>query len=84
MSKQKKLLARLLSKPKDFKWYELTSLLQGLGFELIDDTASSGRKFYNAEKKLIINLHEPHLKKTILVCYLPGIIRKLKEGGFIE
>lgn len=82
MSQQEKLLNRLKSKPTDFRWDELTSLLCHLGFYLIEDTGSSARKFYHAEKKLMINLHEPHPKKIILICYIREVVKKLKEGGF--
>ncbi len=33
MTRQEKLIKRLLSKPKDFTWNELTKLLSGFGFE---------------------------------------------------
>lgn len=83
MSQHSKLLKRFLSKPTDFSWAELVSLLRHLGFDLIPDkSGSSGRKFIHGEKKTIINLHEPHPKKVILSCYISQIIKSLKESGF--
>jgi len=84
MSQHTKLLKRFLSKPTDFTWTELVSLMRHLGFNLIPDkSGSSGRKFIHTEKNMIINLHEPHPKKIILSCYISQTIKSLKEGGFI-
>jgi hypothetical protein len=48
MSKHDKALARLLSKPVDFAWSELHSLMNSLGFEL-RTTGGSGRKFIDSK-----------------------------------
>ncbi len=61
MTRKEKLIQRLKSKPKDFTWNELTSLLIGLGFTEIKTgkTGGSRRRFVNAES-VVITLHKPH------------------------
>jgi len=82
MSRQEKLLERLQSRPSDFEWSEVVSLLKKLGYELLHGSGSS-RKFVNREKKSIIMLHEPH-PQTVLKDYaLKIIIAELKERGII-
>jgi hypothetical protein len=58
MTRKDKLIKRLLSKPKDFTWNELTSLLARLGFEEIKTGKTSGsrRRFINANA-MVITLH---------------------------
>ena len=62
MSKYKKLLERFLSKPKDFTYSELRTLLNGFGYSEIQKGATSGSRvaFYNIDTKHIIRLHKPH------------------------
>jgi len=62
MSKKEKLLERFRSRPKDFTWQELVSLLGFFGFEGVSKgkTTGSRRAFINAETKQIIRLHQPH------------------------
>lgn len=79
MSKKEKLKQRLLSRPKDFNWAELTSLLLSLGYTLHKGSGSR-RKFISPEKDMI-NLHEPHPDKTIKVYILDQVIHKLGWGN---
>jgi predicted RNA binding protein YcfA (HicA-like mRNA interferase family) len=80
MGKQEKLKTRLLTRPKDFTWSELESLLKSLGFELIKGKGSR-RKFFNHENKILINLHEPHPEKILKRYMIDQVIGKLKELG---
>ncbi len=61
MTLQEKLIQRLKSKPKDFTWNELTSLLTGLGFMEVKTgkTGGSRRRFVNSDN-VVITLHKPH------------------------
>ncbi|WDZ99950.1 type II toxin-antitoxin system HicA family toxin [Mucilaginibacter sp. SJ] len=61
MSRQEKLIARMLSIPKDFTWDELFKILSSFGFEELKggETGGSRRKFVDANKN-IINLHKLH------------------------
>ena len=80
MAKKDKLKARLLSRPKDFTWSELESLLGSLGFELLKGKGSR-RKFVHTESKILINLHEPHPGNILKMYVIDQVIEKLKELG---
>lgn len=85
MSTKQKLIARLKSKPKDFTWNELESLLGHLDFEVIrlGKTGGSRRKFFHQKKGLIINLHKPHPKPIIMRYLIDQILKKLEEERLI-
>ncbi len=78
MGKQEKLKARLLSKPKDFTWAELSTLLHSLGFELIKGSGSR-RKFFHKENNILLSLHEPHPSKILKRYVIEQVIEKLNE-----
>ncbi len=61
MYRKEKLVARFLSKPSDFHYYELVTLLRQFGYYEIKQGKSSGSriKFINAEG-MPIALHKPH------------------------
>lgn len=80
MSKKQKLLKRLLSKPKDFTFDELTILLKILGFELLNcgKTSGSACKFIH-KKGGYIFLHKPHPNPVLKTYQINEIIKSLKE-----
>lgn len=80
MAKKDKLKAKLLSRPKDFSWSELESLLDYLGFNQLKGKGSR-RKFVHKESKILINLHEPHPEKVLKKYMVDQVIEKLKELG---
>ena len=75
MSRQGKLKQRLLSRPKDFTWAELTSLLNSNGYTL-QNGKGSRRKFINPDKEMI-SLHEPHPNKVLKAYVIEQVINKL-------
>ncbi|MEY5068446.1 MAG: hypothetical protein RLZ47_308 [Bacteroidota bacterium] len=75
MSKRDKLIKRLKSKPKDFTYNELKSLLSGLGYIESNSGSTSGSRvsFYNKEVDHLMKLHKPHpsnILKSYLVDYV--------------
>jgi hypothetical protein len=84
MTRKDKLIKRLLSKPKDFTWNELTALLTGLGFEEVKTGKTSGsrRRFVNADS-LIIVLHKPHPHNILKQYQLEQVIETLKQQGLL-
>lgn len=80
MGKRDKLWKRLHSKPKDFTWQELTSLLHGLGYESFNGNGSR-RRFVHSETKMIINLHEPHPTSIIKMYVIEQVIEHLQGLG---
>jgi len=83
MSKREKLLKRLLSKPKDFTFDELKTLLSSLGYEENNagKTSGSAKRFIN-EKKHIIRLHKPHPSPILKTYVINMLIDELKKEGF--
>jgi len=83
MSKKEKLLKRLLSKPKDFTYDELRTLLHLLGY--IEDnkgkTSGSRVAFYHADSKDIIRIHKPHPGNELKSYVIETVIEKLKRRG---
>lgn len=84
MTRKDKLIKRLLSKPKDFTWNELTALLTRLGFEEVKTGKTSGsrRRFVKADR-IIISLHKPHPHNTLKQYQLEQIIETLKQEGLL-
>jgi len=82
MSRKDKQILRLLSKPKDFTFKELSSLLKTLGY--IEDnkgkTSGSRVAFFNPENNNIIRLDRPHPGNELKPYLISYVINKLKEG----
>jgi hypothetical protein len=85
MSKKNKLLKRLLSKPKDFSYAELVSLLGYLGYDEFTKgkTAGSRRAFVNNQTMHIIRLHKPHPKKILKMYQINEIIGELRKQALL-
>ncbi len=85
MAKIEKLIAKLLSLPKDFTWEELESILSYFGYKELKGgkTGGSRRKFAN-EKKQVIALHKPHPKNILKLYQLKEVIEHLKEKGKLK
>lgn len=85
MSKKEKLLKRLLSRPKDFSWDELTTLLGAFGYKVVSvgKTGGSRRKFLNAETKRSMVFHEPHPSGILKAYQVKTVIENLKEEKLI-
>ena len=84
MSRLEKEIERLKSKPKDYTYDELKSLLDKLGlFENNKGRTSGSRVEFINEKNVQIELHKPHPKNVLKHYQIKDIIEKLKEGGFI-
>jgi len=85
MSRQEKLLIRLLSIPKDFSWEELIKVLAQFGYIEIKKgkTGGSRRKFVDRHKN-IISLHKPHPSNIVKEYAIKDVIAELKEKGHIK
>jgi predicted RNA binding protein YcfA (HicA-like mRNA interferase family) len=82
VSKQSKLLARLLSIPVDFTWDELVSVVGKLGFSENSDKGGSYRTFVNSEGRKLF-LHEPHPNKVLKKYAIRKVIDTLNEYGLL-
>lgn len=83
MSQIDKLKRRLLSKPKDFTYSEIKTLLCNLGFEEHTKGKTSGSRvhFYRTKDKASILFDVPHPKKILKSYLVNQIIKQLKEYG---
>jgi len=82
MSKNEKLLAKLLNEQASFTWQELVTLLSWLGYRQLEGTGSRV-KFDNGDPQALINLHRPHPGNELKTYVRRQIIEHLKVGRLI-
>jgi len=84
MSKHANLRRKFLSKPSDFTWNELVTLLKGFGYKLASSgkTGGSRVRFLHLEKG-VISLHKPHPSLILKRYQIRQIIEILKNEGLI-
>lgn len=85
MSKKDKLLKRLKSKPLDFTYDELKTLLNYLGFNEYNKGKTSGLRvmFFDVNSNEVIRLHKPHPNNILKEYQLKQIIITLRKIGVI-
>ncbi len=86
MSRQEKLLERLLSRPKDFTYEEMKKLLNNLGFYEDNKGKTSGSrvsfiKYDDKDKKIV--LHKPHPENILKSYQIKDVIKQLIEWRLI-
>lgn len=84
MTKREKLLDRLLTKPTDFTWNELSRILNGFGYQQISvgKTGGSRVRFVHENYPSII-MHKPHPKQILKRYQLDDIINLLKQENLL-
>ena len=85
MSKEEKLVKRLLAKPNDFTYNELKSLRSHLGYVETQGGKTSGSRvaFINEKDKHIIRLHKPHPNNELKKYQIEQVIEELKARSMI-
>jgi hypothetical protein len=85
MSKEEKLIARLVSRPKDFTYEELRRLLKYFGYEESNCGKTSGSRvaFIHVDSKHIIRLHKPHPNNELKQYQIDLILEELSSRGLI-
>ena len=84
MGKHEKLLRRLETKPKDFTWDELVTLLRGLGYtEATGGKTGGSRRRFLHDSAPDIFLHKPHPGNVLKAYAVRLVLETLREGGFI-
>lgn len=85
MSKKNKLIARFKSKPKDFEYSELKTLLISLGYEENNKGGTSGSSvsFLNKTIGSYIMLHKPHNPDILKLYQIKEIIEELENNNLI-
>jgi len=86
VSKKEKLLSRLLSKPKDFTYDELRTILRSFEYKEDNSGKSSGSRvaWIQEKGKHVIRLHKPHHGNILKAYQINQIIEELKSEGYIE
>ena len=84
LTSRKKIINRFLSRPSDFAWSELVSLLSGYGYALAKrgKTGGSRVKFIHETLPPII-LHKPHPTPVLKRYQLEQIEETLRGEGLI-
>ncbi|MCL2494689.1 MAG: type II toxin-antitoxin system HicA family toxin [Oscillospiraceae bacterium] len=84
MSKKEKLIRRLKSRPRDFTFDELVTLMGYLGVSMNTGGKTSGSaiKFEN-EDGFVLYIHRPHPGNILKEYHIRRILKKLEEGGLI-
>jgi hypothetical protein len=85
MSKEEKLVKRLLARPNDFTYNELRSLLTHLGYVESQSGKTSGSRvaFINEKDKHIIRLHKPHPGNELKKYQIDQLIEELKARSLL-
>jgi hypothetical protein len=85
MSREEKLIARLVSRPKDFTYEELRRLLKYFGYEENNSGKTSGWRvaFIHTDSKHIIRLHKPHPNNELKQYQIDLILEELSSRGLI-
>ena len=84
MGKKEKAIARLLQKPKDYRFNELRTLLTGLGYtESNKGNTSGSRVIFVKDGGQPIMLHRPHNPPYLKMYMINMVIDYLKERGEI-
>lgn len=85
MGKKDKLLLKLLSQPKDYRWEELVVVLKTFGYteEPTGKTGGSRRRFTNGDNKAI-TFHKPHPRGILKGYQIKSVIETLKSEGLIQ
>ena len=85
MSKEQKLITKLLSKPKDFTYNELCRVLVSLGYEENQSGKTSGSRvaFIDKNTNHIIRLHKPHPSNELKQYQIELVIEELKSRGLV-
>jgi hypothetical protein len=82
MSRFEKALARLRSRPKDFTWKELQSVMAHFGYQERSGRGSR-RKFVHTVRKVSVSLHEPHPSPQMKTYAVDIIIEHLEAEGLL-
>jgi len=85
MGKKDKLIKKLKSRPKDFTFEDIESLLGYLGYKKFNKGKTSGSRiaFLNDERHTKILLHKPHPRKELLAYQVDLLLSQLEQEGLL-
>jgi hypothetical protein len=83
LSRKDKLAERLLSRPTDFTFDELTSLLGCFGYVIAGAGKTGGSRVAFVNEDDYIRLHKPHPRNVLKQYQIDGLIAALTERGLL-
>ena len=83
MSQKEKLIARLMTKPKDFEFREAKSLLELCGYVMSNAGRTSGSRACFTRGLKIFRMHKPHPRKELLAYQINELIDELEQEGLL-
>lgn len=84
MGQREKLIQRLKSKPKDFTFSEMETLLGYLSYRRSDKGRTSGsRVAFISDEHPPIMLHKPHPRNVLLDYQIKQLIDALEQEGLL-
>ena len=85
MSKRQKRLERFLAIPKDFRWDELVTVMEDLGFDLDRSGGGShGHFVLRTDPDKVIATYRPHPNGIMYSVQIKETVKKLKELGVLK
>lgn len=82
MGKHEKLLVKLKSRPKNFTFQELTTLLAGFDY-VLNQSGSGSRVRFEHEHCAPILLHKPHPLPVLKPYVIDQVLEVLKQEGLL-
>jgi len=82
VTRQAKLLSKLVDPTSTLTWSELVSVLKGLGFRQLEGRGSRVR-FDNGKGKDMIHLHRPHPSNEVKAYVKRQVLEHLTAAGLI-
>ena len=82
MGKHEKLLARLKSRPKDFTFQEVTTLLVGFGY-VLNQSGSGSRVRFEHEHCAPMLMHKPHPSPVLKPYQIDQVLEILKQENLL-
>jgi len=84
MGHKEKLIERLKSKPKDFTFDDMETLLRFLSYQRTNKGRTSGsRVMFVSDNHPLIMLHKPHPRKELLMYQIKQLIEVLEQEGLL-
>lgn len=83
MGKKDKLIARLMSKPRDFTFDEAKALLELCGYAVSNAGKTSGSRICFTRGKKVFRMHKPHPRRELLLYQVAELIEELNEEGLL-
>ena len=83
MSRKEKLITRLKTKPKDFKFNDAKTLMGLCGYTVSNAGRTSGSQVYFIRQNKVFYMHKPHPQKELHLYQVNAILNELDEEGLL-